>query len=380
MIKPKLFMCIAIALLAAGAVTMATLFIGYYLDLSTLPVPADAYIAAIREGQLSMSKITSALTVSVLGLTAVAVLLFSAARFISDNFATMGILKALGYTESEIALRFAVYGIPVAIGCAVGWGLGSAISPFMYDSMTEFEEILPTLSFHVSFPLLFVLMPAAVTSILTVVFARFKLLKEPLDMIKNNTSVKTKKRVKPARNKPHKKYRTFMRELKSSMRRNHTVLYVFVGISVWAFSTCIQMAFTMTDIGMQWSASAISAVIGVIMGFVTLTVAAEYVVSVNKPYISVMKAHGYTDRECGRTLLDDYRPMGLIGFALGSVYQYFLMKLMVSLFAGAYDVTVEFSVVGFFVTLAAYIIYYEGLMLFYKRKISDIPLKQAVSE
>ena len=72
----------------------------------------------------------------------------------------------------------------------------------------------------------------------------------------------------------------------------------------------------------------------------------------------------------------DFNPL------VGSVYQYLLLKIMVNLvFAGIEGVPeYRFDFPVFFLTLAVFILVYEGIMFACGRAMKQIPLKQIMSE
>jgi putative ABC transport system permease protein len=92
---------------------------------------------------------------------------------------------------------------------------------------------------------------------------------------------------------------------------------------------------------------------------------------------------GYSDRECRIAILSGYRPVTYIGFALGTLYQHGLMKLMMSLF---YDNSVlglpdyEFNFRAFFIALASFVVIYELFMLAYAGRLRRVPLKEVMLE
>ena len=76
-------------------------------------------------------------------------------------------------------------------------------------------------------------------------------------------------------------------------------------------------------------------VIGVVLAFTTLYIAVSTVIRSNQKNIAMMRVFGYKSAECKRSVLDGYRPAAYIGFVIGSVYQYGLLRLMVDIvFAG----------------------------------------------
>lgn len=365
-------------LLSFGAVFVATLFINYYLDLSALTVPQSAELSIIYSAALSMSQIAAACAGGVMGLITLVILLFSIGHYIDDNQANMGILKALGYSELRICVQFLKYGFPVLVGTALGYAAGMAYAAPFYASMTSYQAVQPSLSFHGTLPLLLVLLPTALFAVLAFAFAYLKLQKPPLHMIKGTKRVKISKRT--LRFQQRNSDLPFLVGLRRVMRVNNPVLSLFIWIATWGFSALIQMSFTMMEMEMADIALMTSAPIGIMMGFVTLLIAVDALLSANRPYISLMKAYGYTQGECSRALLDGHRPIAWAGFVCGTLYQFYLMKFIVALFAGAYDANVVFSTRGLIITFMLFTVYYEGVMLFYKRKIAHLPLKEAMSE
>ena len=122
--------------------------------------------------------------------------------------------------------------------------------------------------------------------------------------------------------------------------------------------------------------------IGCVLAVVALIMAVTTVINSNKRNIAVMKAFGYSKTECSAALLAGYVPFALIGFAVGTVYQYVLMNVMINVvFKGAPDMPeYGFDVSVFFIALAAFVVCYVAAMLFYSYRISKISVKYAMSE
>ena len=123
-------------------------------------------------------------------------------------------------------------------------------------------------------------------------------------------------------------------------------------------------------------------IIGVVLAFTTLYIAVSSVIRSNQKNITMMRVFGYDSADCKRSVLDGYRPAAYIGFVLGSVYQYALLKVMVSIvFAdieGMPDYKFDFPIC--FITLGVFIVVYEGIMFAYGQSMKKIPLKQIMSE
>ena len=96
----------------------------------------------------------------------------------------------------------------------------------------------------------------------------------------------------------------------------------------------------------------------------------------------MMKAFGYSMKESSVTILGGYHLFALIGFAVGTVYQYGLLSLMINVvFKDVAEVPeYSFNVPVFFITLAVFIVLYEALMLFYSFRINKISVKTVMLE
>ena len=122
--------------------------------------------------------------------------------------------------------------------------------------------------------------------------------------------------------------------------------------------------------------------IGVVLAFTTLYIAVTSVILSNQKNVTMMRVFGYDSADCKRSVLDGYRPAAYIGFVIGSIYQYALLRIMVDIvFAGVEGVPeYKFDFPVCFITLCAFIIIYEGIMFAYGRSMKKISLKQIMSE
>lgn len=365
----------AVSLLSFGAVTVATVFLNYYFDLSALAVPQKASLYALREAQLTMCKVVVACAGGILGLITAIVLLFAMAHEIERNRARLGLLKALGYSSWEIARSFFRYGAPALLGAVAGYAAGMLLAVPTYASMSEFEALTPQVHFHALVPLTFVFLLPAVMGLLSVAFAARKLKKPALALLRERgrggvrRSIRTEQSDAP-----------FLTQLRRTLRRNHPMPLLFVILASWGFSAMVQMAFTMLSVEMSAIAPVIAAPIGLMMGVVMMVLSADFILRANRPYLSLMKAYGYTERACYRAVLGGYRPAAWFGFALGTLYQFFLMRGVVALFAGSYDVEVRFQWQGLGWAALLFIALYESIQYVYRRKIAALPLRQVMEE
>lgn len=95
-----------------------------------------------------------------------------------------------------------------------------------------------------------------------------------------------------------------------------------------------------------------------------------------------MRVFGYEDTVCSRAILGAYRPVSYIGFAIGTVYQYVLLKLvMTCLFVDMENVpkyTFDFKALA--ITSIAFVITYELIMYLYSLHIKKLSVKSVMSE
>lgn len=129
-----------------------------------------------------------------------------------------------------------------------------------------------------------------------------------------------------------------------------------------------------------------SIIIGIILAFTTLLLSVTTVTSANAPTISIMTVFGYSFKECSGAILNGYRPVAYLGFAVGTVYQYALLKLMVKLFSSASEAIpedampqFEFNFPIFFLVLVSFILVYEAVLHFYSLRIRRISIKEIMS-
>ena len=123
-------------------------------------------------------------------------------------------------------------------------------------------------------------------------------------------------------------------------------------------------------------------VIGLVLAFTTLFLAITTVISGNTKTIAMMRVFGYSQKECCRAILGGYRPMSYIGFVIGTVYQYGLLRLMVDIvFKDFEDVPAyKFDFPVMLVSLVCFITIYEILMYVYSEKIKKISIKEIMIE
>lgn len=95
-----------------------------------------------------------------------------------------------------------------------------------------------------------------------------------------------------------------------------------------------------------------------------------------------MRVFGYSQKECCKAILGGYRPVSYIGFAIGTIYQYALLRIMVDIvFKDVENVPAyQFDFPVMLISLVVFIIVYEILMFAYSDKIRKISMKEIMIE
>ena len=142
-----------------------------------------------------------------------------------------------------------------------------------------------------------------------------------------------------------------------------------------------QMSYSMKDLSSEIM-GAMMLMIGLLLAFVTLLLAVTTLVNGNIKTIAMMKVFGYSTSECRKAILNGYRPLSYIGFSLGTIYQYGLLRIMVDVVFADYPnmVAYEFDVPAFFFSLITFILIYELFMCFFSSRIHHISIKEIMLE
>ena len=369
----KLF---GISIMACCAVTVCNLFLNYYIDLAAIAGLIDNPAAQMLYDALLMnSKVVCVVSGGCLAATTMVMLFFYIKHYIDSHSREIGILKALGYSDFKIAKGFFVFGLSVLIGCLAGYLLSFVIMPGFYAKQNA-DGYLPDVSAHVHGILfvLLVLLPALLFAFIAVGYSLLKLNQPCVNLLKGIVKSKGK-------NRDIKDKNSFIAEMKSSVLRSRKTLVFFIVFSSFCFSAMIQMSTSMKDLASEMMGLMIF-LIGVVLAFTTLYIAVISVIRSNQKNIIMMRVFGYESTDCKRAVLDGYRPAAYIGFVIGSVYQYALLRIMVDIvFAGVEGVPeYKFDFPVCFITLCAFIIVYEGIMFAYGQSMKRISLKQIMSD
>lgn len=366
---------IGVTIVTFCAVFVCTFFLNFYLDAKSLDLGGASMETVILYGaQMATSKLTCAISGGFLGLIAVVMLAFYIKLYIDGHEKQLGILKAMGYSDGKIALGFAVFGVSVLFGTALGFGAGFIIMPTVYNGMTIVGLPEIAITFHPVL-LLLVALPTLVFSAFSCLYAYFSLRRPVSEMLRGKSGAAPKIKVKA------EKERSFTREMCLKTLFGKKSLAFFVAFAAFCFSAMVQMAVSMLDLSTE-TMGGIILVIGVVLAVTTIFMAITTLVNGNVKNIAMMKAFGYSMKECSLTVLGGYRIFAVLGFVVGTVYQYVLLLLMVNIVykdvAAVPDYS--FNVPVFFITLALFVVFYEAVMLLFTYKISKISVKTVMLE
>ncbi|MCM1334385.1 MAG: FtsX-like permease family protein [Bacteroides sp.] len=370
----KLF---AIAVVTCCAVFVCALFLNYNIDIAAI---GDEIVSEqgliLYEAQVATGKVVAGVSGGSLVATTAVLLIFYIKNYIDVHGKELGILKALGYSNLNIARRFWVFGISVLVGTVVGYTAAALYMPTFYDVQNDsglFPDMTPTLNIPLALSL--IVLPTLTFTLLAILYAFFTLKRPVLDLLREARDAKVKT------GKPDKTDLSFLAGLKKSTLGSRKILVFFVGFSAFCFSAMTQMAMSMDELSSETFSFMILS-IGLILAFMTLLMSLTSVVKANTKTIAMMKVFGYSRKECGRSILGGYRPVSYIGFALGTTYQYLLLKIVVSLFFADFEDIPEFhfSFKALAISLAAFLAAYEIILAVYSRRIGGQSIKSIMLE
>ncbi len=324
---------------------------------------------AFYHAQVRMGRVTAGVSGGCLIATSVVMLLFYVKNYIGTHGKELGILKALGYSNGKIAGHFWIFGLPILVGCAAGFAVGSLYLPTFYQKQaSSLQSLRP--EFHPLLAFALIGAPTIAFAVLSVLFADRRLKRPVLELLREKQSVRAKT------GRDGKEDAPFLKDLRSATRRSRKALVFFVAFSAFCFSAMVQMSFSMTELASETFAVMVLS-IGLILAFVTLLLPLSSVVRGNAKTIAMMRVFGYDDATCSRCILGAYRPVSYLGFALGTAYQYGLLRLMVSVvFADIENVPAyRFDWKALLVTLPLFAATYELMMYLYSRGIRRLSLK-----
>ena len=371
---------IAVVIVSYCAVFITTLFSNLYLDLKGLDITGFNIIQKkFYDAQLIVSKFVVIITGTVLSISAAVMLIFYIKQFIDDSKHKIGILKAQGYSNNFIASKFSVFGFLVFLGSLLGYGSSHLFMPKFYESRNT-DNILSelTINFHPQLLLIMVILPSLLFLVMSIVYVLFNLNVPTINLLKqvNSTNKKIRKR-------RFRQYKNFFKELRATVLFSNKTLLFFVIFAALSFSSMIQMAFGMRDfVDGTIRIMMMMMVIGVILSLSILLISLEVIANSNIKNISILNIMGYSKNECSRIVLSGYRVVAYIGFAIGTVYQYFLIKTLLTVLSKKLDseTTYNFDLISVIGSFIAFVLIYEIFILYYGNRIKDINVKKVMMD
>ncbi len=362
------------------AVFVCTLFLNYQADITGIEKEiVSEQMFNFYKAQVSTGKMVSGLSGGCLCLTSAVMLLFFIKQYIDTHNKELGILKALGCSNLKIAGNFWVFGSSVFLGTAMGFAGAFLLMTFFYEVQNK-DQLLPEfpVRFHPEIFLYLVVLPAAAFSLLAVFYAWRRLKMPVLNLLRDSMSDGGKR-------KKHKADQSsgglFLEDLKRNTLRDKKVLAFFIVFASFCFSAMTQMSFSMDELASAMMGIMIM-LIGLVLACTTLFLAITTVIGCNKKTIAMMRVFGYSQKECSQAILGCYRPMAYIGFALGTMYQYVLLRIAVDIvfrdMEGMPEYKFDFPVM--LISLGVFAVIYELVMYVYSGRISKISVKEIMLE
>lgn len=367
---------IGVTVVCFCAVFVCTFFLNYYLDIVPLEADISEDVMPLYKAQLATAQMTCGITGGFLSVIAVIMLLFYIKLYIDAHGKEIGTFKAMGYSDSEIAGSFTVFGLGAFIGCALGFGIGWTFMPTIYNQLAidGLPEI--TVRFHPSLLFALVVAPAVVFTVLAYVYGII-ILRKPALAIMRGTPTKTKK----VKHKTDAKNRPFLKEFCLSALGSKKTLVFWITFSCFCFSAMVQMGLSMENLASGTMAVMIL-IIGLVLAFISMFMAMTSLVKENAKNVAVMKAMGFSVRERFVAVFVGYIPFAVLGFAIGTVYQFGLLQLMINVIFNAVGEipAYTFDVPVFFYTLLMFAVAYSAVFAVYLIKTNRIPVKMIMTE
>lgn len=371
---------VGITIISCCAVLVCTMFLNFYLDIQSIESEITSESSMIfYNAQVSTVKVVCLVSGGCLLITSVVMMMFYIKHYIDVHKKELGILKAMGYSNLKVAKNFWVFGISVFTGTAIGFGGAFLLMPRFYALQNE-DKMLPeiTIHFHPAILLYFVILPTVGFSLLAIGYAQYKLRKPVLLLLRDNLQVSSK-RTKHRIDKNREV--SFIEDLENNTLKSKKALVFFIIFASFCFSAMTQMSFSMKDLSSEMM-GVMMLIIGLTLAFTTLFLAITTVIKGNTKTIAMMRVFGYSQKECCKAILGGYRPMSYIGFIIGTVYQYALIRIMVDIvFRDVEGVPVyEFDFPVMLISLVVFMAIYEILMYVYSERIKKISIKEIMTE
>lgn len=378
-----IFKMIGIFVISACAVLVCTLFLNYNMDLKAIEsLMTNELLRSYYDALTMTGTVVCAVTGGCLLLTSVVMLFFYIKHYIDIHRRELGILKALGYSNWRIAGTFWVFGLSIFVGTAIGYLGAHGMMPLFYSVQNE-DHLIPevVLHFHPLLAVYLVILPTAFFALLSVLYSHWKLKSPVLDLLRGKAENRKARRTVHGGHENQDTDVPFLQELRKNTLRQRKTLVFFIAFASFCYSAMMQMSASMKDLSSELM-GAMMLGIGIVLAWVTLFLAITTVINANTKTIAMMRVFGYPLKECSQAVLGGYRPVAYVGFAVGTVYQYALLRIMVSIvFRDVAGVPkYNFDVPVCFITLISFAVIYEIIMYCYSMRIGKVSVKEVMLE
>ena len=356
------------------AVFVCTFFMNYYLDVLPMRDLVTDEVMPLYQAQLATAKMTCGITGGVLALIAVIMLIFYIKIYVDSHAKELGTLKAMGYANVSIAKSFLIFGLSACVGCVLGFGFGWVAMPFIYSQMQidGLPEIV--INFHSSLLVILVIVPSIVFSAFAFGYGYLTLRRPALALIKG-----TRPQIKSSKTTKAEKDLPFLHEMSIKALSSKKMLVFFVAFASFCFAAMVQMGLSMEDL-VSGTMGYLILIIGLVLAVTAMFMTLTSLVRANSKSMAMMKAMGYALPQCFVAIFAGYLPFIVLGFAVGTVYQYGLLSLMVNvIFKDVGEMpNYNFNVPMLFVTLALFVVFCLLMAVFYLFKIKKISVKEVM--
>ena len=374
-----LYRLVVVSVISFCAVFVTNLFLNFYLDISLLDqtnwLPE---IQAAYDAQVAISWLIASISGAVLSLTSMLLLFFYIRQFIDQHKPELGILKAMGYKNWEVARKFWLFSLPIGLGTGVGYFSSFAMMPHFYQLRNQ-SGVLPeiTIMQHWSLFLFLVVLPTLAFTALAVLCASYYLRLPALDLLKRVSS--SQKSPKRKATKKIRKDRPFLKDFSASLLWSRKLLIFFVIFGSMCFSAMIQLSYGMKELTDEIIQSMMMS-IGTVLSVAILYLSLGVLLQENQETLAIMKVFGYSKNECHKSLFAPYRFLAFLGFVLGTGYQYGIMQLLLRLMEKsiAQKVEYDFDFGVCLITLLVFTLVYESFIYLSSRKIDQLTIKQVM--
>ncbi|MCH5163830.1 MAG: ABC transporter permease, partial [Clostridiales bacterium] len=186
------FKLIGISIIAFCAVFVCTLFLNYNLDLIAIKDSISSESLPLYNALVSMGKVVCIVSGGCLIITSLIMLMYYVKNYIDIHGKELGIMKAIGYTNLQIAKHFWVFGASVLVGCVFGFIVAFAYMPTFYNQQNADLLIDMQVKFHPILVLSLIVAPTLLFLIVAVLYAYLKLKTPVLDLLKEKNEYKFK--------------------------------------------------------------------------------------------------------------------------------------------------------------------------------------------